>query len=150
LTVYRWVLIVHSAWRWIVIVAGVALLAVAIEGLMKRRPWQPAGAHLSRLFGIAIDIQVLLGAMLYLTLSPLTNGALSNAVIDVPHSDVSFFAVNHGLLMLLALVAVHLSAVLIRRARSDPARQRRAMVCYGLTLLIVLAGIPWWRPLLRW
>jgi hypothetical protein len=51
--------------------------------------------------------------------------------------------------MVLALLAVHVSAVIIRKGSGDTARQRRAAVCYGLTLMILLSGIPWWRPWLR-
>jgi hypothetical protein len=44
------------------------------------------------------------------------------------------------------LVAVHLSAVFIRRGVGDRQRLNRSVLCYGLTLAVLLAGVPWWRP----
>jgi hypothetical protein len=137
---YGYVLIAHGAWRWLVLAAGAAAVASALHGLARHAPWQPVAARWGRLFGIAVDIQALMGAALYFLLSPLTTG---------PAGTDPYFGVTHAATMAGALVAVHVSARLIRRGRSDRARQRRAALFYGLTFLILLGGIPWWRPLLR-
>lgn len=146
---YFWVLAVHGAWRWVVIIAGAATIGAALHGLQHHKPWQPTAARLGRLFGIAVDVQVLIGAVLYITLSPLTAGTLSAPIVASSPSELRFFAVEHVSIMVLALLAVHVSAVIIRKGSGDTARQRRAAVCYGLTLMILLSGIPWWRPWLR-
>jgi hypothetical protein len=150
LGLYRAVLIAHGAWRWVVLIAGFATVVSAMMRLSRQDPWAPTGPRLSRFFGIAVDIQVLMGAALYLMLSPLTTLALSAAGMKLPHgSQAYFFVVIHPAIMLVAFIAVHVSAVLVRRARSDAAHQQRAIIFYGITLLIVLAGIPWQRPWLR-
>lgn len=74
---YPWVLAAHGAWRWIVLLAGAAATGSALYGLWRTTPWQPTGALCGRLFVIAVDIQVLLGAALYLVFSPLTTLGLS-------------------------------------------------------------------------
>jgi len=58
-------------------------------------------------------------------------------------------AVDSQVLMGAALIVVHVGAVMVRRASSDAARHRRALLSYGLALLLIMIGIPWWRPLLR-
>ena len=146
---YRWLLIMHNTWRWVVVLGGLAAVGSALYGLRQRTGWQPAGALCGRLFGIAVDIQVLLGAALYLVYSPLTIQGLSAAGEGSASSDLNFFSTRHAVVMLLVLIAVHLSAVLIRRGRDDASRQRRAAVCYGLTWLLLCSAIPWWRPWLR-
>jgi hypothetical protein len=145
---YDYVLIAHSWWRWVVIVAGVAAIASAARGLVRHGPWEPAPRY-GRLFGIAVDIQFLMGASLYLVFSPMTTVALNVAQGLPPGSDLTFFGVYHGLIMTLAFVDVHVSAVVIRRAKTDAARLRRSLYFYGQTLLLILCTIPWWRPLLR-
>jgi hypothetical protein len=137
---YVFVLIAHGAWRWVVLAAGAAAVASALRALSTHSPWQPLAARCGRVFGIAVDIQALMGASLYFLLSPLTTG---------PAGTDPYFGVTHAATMAGALLAVHASAWLIKRGRSDPARLRRAALCYGLTFLILLGGIPWWRPLLR-
>jgi hypothetical protein len=150
LTLYRWVLILHGAWRWVVLIAGFATVVNAVLRLSERQPWAPTGPRLGRFFGIALDIQVLMGAALYLTLSPLTTLAMRPGGVRLPPgSQAYFFVVVHPIIMIVAFIAVHIAAVLVRRARSDAGHQRREIIFYGITLLIVLAGIPWWRPWLR-
>jgi hypothetical protein len=146
---YRWVLILHGTWRWVVVLGGLAAVGSALYGLWYRTGWQPIGALCGRLFGIAVDIQVLLGAALYFVFSPLTTPGLSAAGEGSAASDLNFFSTRHGVVMTLALVAVHLSAVWIRRGRDDASHQRRAALCYGLTWLLLCSAIPWWRPWLR-
>lgn len=150
LTLYRWVLILHSAWRWVVLISGFATVVTAVMRLSEKQPWAPTGPALGRFFGIAVDIQVLMGAALYLTLSPLTTLAMRPGGMKLPpNSQAYFFVVVHPLIMIVAFIGVHVAAVLVRRARSDAGHQRREIIFYGITLLIVLAGVPWFRPWLR-
>lgn len=142
LGLYRWALIAHSDWRWVVLIAGLATLVSALSGLSGERSWAAGGARTARFFGIALDIQVLIGVAMYLILSPLTTVALAAAT--------SFFTVYHPAIMFTAFIAVHVSAVLVRRARSDAGHHRRALIFYGITWLMVLAGVPWgMRPWFR-
>ncbi len=150
LTLYRSVLIAHGAWRWVVLIAGFATLVTAALQLAERGSWAPTGANLARFFGIAVDIQVLMGAALYLVLSPITTVMLSASHMRLPHnSQAYYFVVRHPTTMIIAFIAVHISSVLVRRARSDAGHQRRAIIFYGITLAIILYGIPWFRPWLR-
>ena len=146
---YRWALTLHSAWRWVVILVGLAVLAAACDGLIRRKPWAPTTARLGRLFGVAVDIQVLMGAILYVSLSPLTVGGLNVPGAAPAASELRFFSIVHPLLMATTLFAVHFSEALVRRGQGDAARQRRALIFYGVTLMLVLTGVPWWRPWFR-
>jgi hypothetical protein len=145
---YAYVLIAHSLWRWAVILAGLAAIASAVAGLVRQAPWDTARRY-GRLFGIAVDIEFLMGASLYLVFSPITTVALNLADGLPEGSELTFFGVYHGLIMTIAFLDVHVSAVLVRRAKTDAARQRRSIFLYGQTLLLILCTIPWWRPLLR-
>ena len=146
LDLYRWALIAHSDWRWVVLVAGFATLVSAISGLSGERSWAAGGAGAARFFGIALDIQVLIGVAMYLILSPLTTVALAVTTMRLP----PFFTVYHPAIMFGAFIAVHISAVLVRRARHDAGYHRRALMFYGITWLMVLAGVPWgMRPWFR-
>jgi len=146
LGLYRWVLIAHSDWRWVVLLCGFATLVSALGGLSGERPWASGGARPARFFGIALDIQVLLGFAMYLILSPLTTIALASASMRLP----PFFTAYHPAIMFSAFVAVHVSAVLVRRAHSNMGSHRRALIFYGITWLMLLAGVPWGlRPWFR-
>jgi hypothetical protein len=144
---YHWVLIAHSLGRWVVFIAGATAVFVETARLWSGKPWAPIGPQLGRVFRISVDVQVLMGAALYLVLSPLTTVVLSTTVTRLPSdSDVEFFAVVHPVIMMASFIGVHVSSVLIRRGRSDASRHRRSIMFYGVMLLLVMSGTPWWRP----
>jgi hypothetical protein len=146
---YRWLLVAHGIWRWAVIFAGVAAVACAWRAWQRRSTSFGPCAIFGRLFSIAVDIQVLMGAALYLVFSPMTNVAMRINGTASSGTDMGFIGTTHALIMVAVLVAVHLSAVIVRRGHDDTARLRRSVLCYGLTLLLLLIAVPWWRPWLR-
>src|SRR5437762_6473999 len=110
---YSAVLILHSWLRWVALVAGVgAVLAVAREG--------SAGAQRTDRWGlvlmIALDIQLLVGLLLYFVLSPFTTEALKNMGAAMRSPMLRFFAVEHVTMMLVAVILVHVGRVLARKA----------------------------------
>jgi hypothetical protein len=95
-----------------------------------------------------MDIQLLLGLILYFFLSPLTRSALSNFGGAMGSPDLRFFALEHALYMILAVVFVHLGSVFSRRQAEDVKKHRTAAIWFGLAVLLILIGMPWMRPLL--
>jgi hypothetical protein len=146
---YEIVLSVHNVLRWLVLVAGVIAVLRAVGGWRGRRRWTPESAGPGRLFTISLDVQFLLGILLYGMLSPVTRQAFADFGGAMADRDLRFFAVEHALLMVLAVVAAHLGKVLAPKAGLDAARFRRAALWYGAALLLILAGMPWFRPLFR-
>ena len=135
----------HNLLRWVVLVAALIAVVVAMSGWSGAKP---AGATLRRytiIFVIAIDIEFLVGLLLYFGASPITR----NMSVAMSQQEPRFFAVEHTLLMFLAVVCAHVGGALSRKARTDRAKYRGAAITFALSLLLMLAGIPWWRPLLR-
>ena len=149
---YGFVLNVHSWMRWVVIATCLwSLLRAATAG---GRPWTPADARASRIFVMALDVQVLLGLLLYVFLSPFTRQAMSDMATAMKVSALRFFVVEHLFGMLLAVAFAHIGAVKIRKAPNDARRHRLALIFFSLALLAVFASIPWpgtpaARPLFR-
>ena len=146
---YPYLLAWHGLLRWVVLAAALAAIFVAFSG------WngvKPASANLRRysvLFVIAMDIELLLGLLLYFGASPITRAALANFGEAMKQQEPRFFAVEHTTLMLLAVVCAHLGAALSRKGRTDLMKYRGAAVAYSFSLLLILGGIPWFRPLFR-
>ena len=139
----------HNILRWVVLIAGLIAVARALMGWLGRREWTRADRLSGLLFGISIDIQLLLGLILYFFLSPWTQAVLrGNLGQAMQNSETRFFAIDHILVMFLAVVSVHFGTALARRAPEAVTKHRRAAIWFGLTLILILAGIPWWRPLL--
>ena len=150
---YSSVLAVHSWMRWAVLLAGIVVVGRALTS--SGRPWTPTDERAGRLFGISLDIQFLLGALLYFVLSPFTRQAMQDFGLAMRTSGLRFWAVEHVLGMVIAIALAHIGSARIRKARTDQKRHRMALVFYGLALLAILASIPWpgmpnGRPLIRW
>jgi len=143
---YPNILVAHNILRWIVLAAGlIALVKTAGNWRLagsgapaSTRPW-------TAIFVGALDLQFLLGLILYLVESPITRAAFQNMPAAMKDHELRFFAVEHTTYMLIALIAAHVGSALVRKAKF-----RGATIGFGIALLVILAGIPWWRPLFRW
>ncbi|HEX5580324.1 MAG TPA: hypothetical protein VFX39_02035 [Gemmatimonadaceae bacterium] len=146
---YYLTLSIHNVVRWLVLGAALFALFRSLSGWRGAEPWTPASAGAGRIFVILMDIQLLIGILLYAMLSPVTKQAFADFGAAMAQRELRFFAVEHLLLMVLAVAAAHMGKALAPRAATDALRWRRATLWYGLSLLLLLAGMPWWRPLLR-
>jgi hypothetical protein len=151
---YPTVLAIHSWLRWLVIVLGIWAAFEAARGRAE------GGAAKS--FTIGLDVQLLLGVLLYVALSPVTQAALADMAGAMRNSAWRFWAVEHPALMVLAVVFGHVGRVAARRNRvggaSGPSNARGSgrgpLIWYALALLAILAATPWpflshGRPLFR-
>jgi len=146
---YSQLLALHGALRWVVLAAGIVAFAVAASGWSGSKPADRKLRRWSVLFVIGMDLQLLVGLILYFAVSPLVKMAFQNMAVAMKDHELRFFTVEHTTYMLLAVVLAHLGGALSRKSKTDRAKYRSAAVCYAISLLLVLAGIPWWRPLLR-
>jgi hypothetical protein len=150
--VYLTILTLHSWLRWLVLLAG--LVAVVHPLAAGRRRWTDTDARAGFWFTMLLDLQVLLGLILYVGLSPITHEAFRNIGAAMASRSLRFWLVEHVFGMVIALALAHVGRVRIRKA--DVSRRRRlAAIFFGLALVAILASIPWpgtpnGRPLLRW
>lgn len=139
---YPLTLTLHSWLRWIAVIAGVVAVVRFFMGWLGKREWQPLDARLTTVFPILMDIQLLLGLVLYFFASPITTGALRNFGAAMSNAVTRFYAVEHLFMMLIALVVAHVGSVLIKK-RSAAARFRIGAIFFGLALVILFLAIPW-------
>lgn len=143
---YNVILGAHNIVRWLVLLAAVWALYRAYSGWLGARTWTPADKQAGFFFTTAFDTQLLLGIIL-VVVSPLTQAAVANPGAIMGTDMLRFFLAEHIPLMVLALIVVHVTSVLARRAPEDPGKFRRSAWGYTLALLMVAVAIPWWRPL---
>lgn len=151
---YNITLLAHSWLRWAVVAAGLFAVGRAIAGAAGRRSWSHADERAGFWFVTLLDLQMLLGLVLYFALSPITRAALQDFGAAMKSAGLRFWGVEHLFGMIVAVVLVHLGRVRTRKLTEPPARHRAAAISYTLGLLAILASIPWpgmpnARPLLR-
>ena len=148
---YTAVLIIHSWLRWIALILGVMATLAAFTD---RSAGQSTTDRWSLFFMMVLDIQMLLGLLLYLVLSPFTASALNDFGAAMRDPALRFWAVEHVSLMFFAVVIVHVGRVLARTARTPQSKRMRQIVCLGLATIAMIAATPWpgmanGRPLFR-
>lgn len=143
---YAIVLILHSLIRWLALILGIAAAGFAWFGWLKKQDWKPLNRKLGAYFTIAMDLQLALGLLLYLAFSPITRAALQNFSAAMSAPELRFFALEHPLSMILALIFAHLASILPKRQSAPSAKFRLAAVFSTLAVLLILLGTPWMHP----
>jgi hypothetical protein len=141
--IYVIVRILHNLVRWAVLIFGVLAAGRALLGWLGRRGWLPADDRLGLLFTMSLDVQVLLGLLLYVVLSPITTEYFSRLGEVMDNAAVRFYMVEHLLLMLLALILAHIGRRRAKKAPNPIARHRAAAIFYTVAIILVIVGIPW-------
>jgi hypothetical protein len=140
---YTALLTVHSWLRWVVLLAALFVLVRAIAGVAQRRPWTPADDSAAKWFGVSLDVQLLIGLIIYFFLSPFTMSAWSDIGGAMRDAATRFIVIEHQVGMIIAVALAHIGRARIRKARDDARRHRLALIFFGLAFVIMLASIPW-------
>lgn len=151
---YSSALWLHSWLRWAVLLAALVAWFRAISGKTARRPWRPQDELWGLLLTISVDLQFLVGLVLYIFLSPITRIGLRNFAAAMQINVARFFTVEHVLGMIAGIALVHIARVKIRKAADADRKHRLAMILYGIALVLFIISIPWpgmpvSRPLFR-
>ena len=140
---FPFVLFLHGLTRWVIVLGGLWLLFAAATSLGRtssadvspvRVPW--------RVYMGGLHLQLLLGLVL-LFLSPIAQAAFADMATAMQVRPRRFFAVEHTTMMVVAFVVAQWGSVKARKALDASAAARTSLVFGGLSLLLILAAIPW-------
>lgn len=145
---YSLLLTIHDDLRWLVLLSAFVAVIAALTGLLGGRPFRPLGRATGVLFISVMDLQFLLGLLLCF-LSPWVAQFWSSPLSAMKVKEARFFGMEHLVIMIAALALAHVGAARSKRAGDDAKSYRTALVWFALSLLLMLAGIPWWRPLFQ-
>ena len=149
---YSIVLGIHSWLRWVALVAAVGTTLAVVRGQVHG---ERSVADRWGLFTMAaLDLQMLLGLVLYLVLSPNMQPILDNFGAAMKDPGLRFWAVEHVSAMFGAVILAHVGRVLARKAKTTATKRTRLLVSFGLATVLILLGMPWpgrpgGRPLFR-
>lgn len=145
-TMHAALLHAHNLLRWVVLLAGLATVVQSARGLDGSRPF--AGTRKSLLaFTASLHLQLLLGLGLFVV-SPYIQSLMADMPATMRDGASRFFIAEHPTLMVVAVIVGTVGGVVAKNAADDAARHRKALFFVLVTLALILAGIPWQRPLL--
>ena len=151
---YSAFLMIHNLLRWVVLLVAILAVVRAVIGVNGRREWAAADQAAGQWFGRMLDLQLLLGLVLYIFLSPFTREAFGDFGAAMRNPPLRFFAVEHIVGMIIAVALAHIGTARIKKATEAGLRHKNALIFYSLALVIMLLSIPWpgtagGRPLFR-
>jgi len=138
---YGVVLYIHSAIRWAILAAGFYAVARAWRGRVGAHAWLKADTRAGRTFVSLMDLQLLVGLVLYFIYSPMVQGAKLRPDLVAGSRGLRFWIFEHPLAAIVALVFAHVGFMKARKG--GPMAHRDAALYYTIALLVVLAAIPW-------
>lgn len=142
---YTGFLHLHDTLRWLLLLSLVVTLVKYISGWLGNQPWKKLDNILAIVFTSLMDLQLLAGLILYFFLSPVTKMAFNDFGAAMKNPDLRFYAVEHFLMMLIAVVLVHIGRAKSKKAKTDTAKFKTATIFFLIALVIMLVAIPWNR-----
>ena len=140
-------LALHNTVRWLVLLAGVVALVRSLQGINGGVDYTTGAKRALSLFTKSAHLQLALGVLLYFV-SPNLRHAMADMSFAMADKGTRYFIVEHPMLMVLAIVLATVTGIVARRGPDDQVKHRRAAIGVALALALLLAGIPWQRPLL--
>jgi uncharacterized protein YacL len=138
---YYFFLHAHSGLRWLVLLAAIILVVKSTIGMFSRGSYGKLDNILSASFVGLMHTQLLLGLILYFFLSPITTRFTFNMKDPVER----FWSVEHLSLMLFAIAAAQIGRSISKKSKDAPVKFRYQLTFYGISLVLMLLGIPWDR-----
>lgn len=135
------ILILHSWLRWLILIAALWTVIRAIGGMAGHKRYTKADNRSSLFFQIFMDLQLLVGILTYLLRG--WTQRWSDPAALMSNSAARFLAMEHVVLMVIAFVLVHVGRKSVKKANIDRKKHSRALLFFGLALLLILAAIPW-------
>ena len=151
---YPLLLTLHSILRWIVLILAIVTVVRAVIGWVGKQEGTALDNRLGMLLSAGMDLQVVLGFILYILLSPLTTTALQDFGAAMSNETLRYWSIEHAFLMIGALILVHVGRATSKVAGEATSKHKRAVIFFGLATLAILVAIPWpffsyGRPLIR-
>lgn len=134
---------IHSYWRWLILALAVFVIIKYLAGWLGKQKFTSLDNRLNLFFITALDIQLLLGLLLYFFLSPITHLAMKATASAMSDSTIRLYSIEHPLTMLIAIALAHIGRVMVKRSATDTAKFKRGFIYFTLSLIFMLSRMPW-------
>ena len=132
----------HSFLRWVILI--LLLVAIYKSFADRNKAYTPGHKKTGMLLMICADIMLLLGLYQWFTGSWGLKSIQTNGMgVVMKNSVLRFFAVEHLIGMLIAIILIHIAYSYSKKNIPDSVKHKRTLVFFGLALLVILISIPW-------
>jgi len=141
------VLVLHSLWRWVVLVLAVVVIARAVSAMKSDRAFDATDNKLGAAFLGSVHLQVLVGLIMHFALSPTVKAAMHMGGAAMRDAVLRFWFVEHIAMGVLVAILVTVVRVRAKKLATDKAKHKFIAIGTITALAVMLAMIPWpFRP----
>jgi uncharacterized membrane protein len=108
---------------------------------MGKKPFEKLDNTGSLVLLILTHTQLLIGLILYAFLSPYTQAAFADMGAAMKDSTLRYFAVEHIMMMLIAVVLIQLGRTFSKKATDDVQKHRKLAVYTTAAVLLIIASL---------
>lgn len=140
--IYTTFLLLHSWFRWIVVVSLLYSLYRAYAGWLGEKAFTTLDNTIRHTVATIAHIQLIFGLVLY-GISPIITFFL-NHFKDVVHMrEIRFFGIEHSITMLFAVSIITIGSMIAKRQSTDKSKFRTIAIWYTIAFFLIVTGIPW-------
>lgn len=132
----------HSWNRWLILIAGVVMIASAIKGISAKSDYSSSQKTWSMIFMSSLHLQLLIGLLMYFFISPITIHALSNFGAAMKDPVLRFWSVEHAFVNIIAIGLAQTGSIMVKRVATASGKHKRTLIWTGIAMLLILAMIP--------
>lgn len=127
----------HSIIRYIILLGGIGVIVTIIMAMRHRV------RLFSTIFLVSCHIQFVIGLLLYFVYTDWFNMLKDNTKVVMKNSLYRFFAMEHTLMMLIAIVLVTIGHSKLKKALKTDGKLKPSLILFIIAIVIMLAAIPW-------
>lgn len=134
----------HALLRWVVLILLVSAVLRAFLGMQSKKLFSTSDQKTGLFLMIACDIQLLIGLVLYIAgpwgIKNIQQLGMSSVMKD---SYSRFFAVEHILMMIVAIVLIHIGRAKTKKMGEGAGAHKVSFIYYVIAFIIMMISIPW-------
>lgn len=140
---------IHNLLRWVILGLGLVTLFRMYKGWLTKKRWNPFDQKIGMFFTMALDVQLLVGLLLYFVFSDLTKVAFTDIGAAMSNTTLRFFTVEHVLFMVIAIITAHIGNSIGKNETNDTKIYKKLSLAFSISIIFIVLAIPWTtRPLL--
>ncbi len=139
--IYSFAFKIHILISTITLLAGIATIALSIQGLITKRKYGRGDSVISLVFNVMLYFQLILGSLIYYLLRASQEGPMWEVPDTQNDASLRFWAIEHIALMIFALFLTQLGRAFIKKSLGPFRKFRASLFYFGTSLLLILFSV---------
>lgn len=139
--IYSFAFKIHILISTITLLAGIATVALSVQGLIRKRDYGKSDFGISLIFNVALYFQLILGSLIYYLLRTTQEGPMWEVPDTQNDASLRFWAIEHIALMIFALFLTQLGRAFIKKSLGPFRKFRASLFYFGTSLLLILFSV---------